>query len=353
MARCGRRPTGHVPWPLAGRPGTCGARALDRLERRHRSLGPPWLARRNSVSSGVSVARRRGLAERRGLAGRSGLAGGRGFALRELFTRRECLSKSHPSWGWHGLLRRPGRRAGRPPAGAHPRRRVRSCLVSGLRRRRRAGRRRPGLDRPGARCTTRIRLPECLASTLRSRRPHGARGGVGTEGPGRSRRAGRARIARNIDQAAGRIHRRRIQHPPPLTAWSRWRRRTVPVTGGPAAGRTSVHPGLGERENQQRNQADRETGHAESHAQVGLARGHGDPAHHDHPGTEHRHGGDKPHPCVRGGIRAHRSTIASWFAPRKPYGQVRRIRVATEAVSAVPAAAAAVSRAGADDTLWA
>jgi hypothetical protein len=98
----------------------------------------------------------------------------------------------------------------------------------------------------------------------------------------------------------------------------------VPVTGGPVPGRTPFHPGPGERENQQRNQANRETGSAERHAQLGLASDHEDPAHHDHPGTDHRHGGDKPHPPGRGGIRAHRSTIASWFAPRKPYGQVRR-----------------------------
>ena len=102
----------------------------------------------------------------------------------------------------------------------------------------------------------------------------------------------------------------------------------VLVTGGAAA-----RPGPGERENQQGDQAHREARHAQSHAQTGdrttgapadqvgdRARHHENPAGHDHHGADHREGNDKPHPPGRGGIGAHRSTIASRYAARKPLG---------------------------------
>jgi hypothetical protein len=44
---------------------------------------------------------------------------------------------------------------------------------------------------------------------------------------------------------------------------------------------------------------------------------------HEHDGAQHRRSDDYPHPAGGGFIRAHCSTIASPFLPRKPYEQVR------------------------------
>ena len=279
---------------------------------------------------------------RRALAGRGGLAGGWGFAGRERLTR------PHPSGGWHGLMGRPADRARRPPARAGSRDRLCADRVSGPRRRPHAANRRPGLARPAVRCATRRRRPERLASSLRPGRPDTPRRVVEPGGPGRSGGAGRARIARNIDQAARRIHGRRVQHPLALATRPRRRRRTAPVTGRPAAGRPAASSGP---EKQQGNQANRETRYGQRRAQAGdmaagaLSGDHEDPARHDHHGADHRQGGGKPHPPGTGGIRAHRSTIASWFAPRKPYGQVRPSRLAFSTIGAVSSPrAAAVPR---------
>jgi hypothetical protein len=243
----------------------------------------------------------------------------------------ECTARPHPPRRWHGLLARAAGRAGRPPAGRRPLGRVRSCLVSGPRRRRsRAARGRP-VREPG--------------------------------GPGRSRGAWRAPVAGHVDQAARRVHGRRVQHPVPLTARSRGRRRTVPVTSGPAARRAPSGPG--ERENQQRHQPDDETRHAQSHAQAGEmtarapidqvgghARHDQDPARHDHHRADHRQGDDKPHPPGWDGVRAHRSTIASRFAPRKRSWQVRPSRLPIGDATAEPFGEPWLSPRNPGDTLW-
>jgi hypothetical protein len=267
------------------------------------------------------------------------MAGGRGFPGRVRVPRRELIprggrvARPHPAGRWHGLLARAAERAGRSPTGTPGR--VRPCLVSGpWWRRSRAARRRPGRARLAARCAARHRRPERLPSTRRPRRPCRPRPVGEPGGPGRSRGARCSPVAGHVDQAARRVHGRRVQHPPPLTARPRRRRRAVPVTSGPVAGRAPGPSGPGERENQQRNQADDETRHAQSHEgdatarapadQVGgRARHDQDPARHNHHGADHRQRSDKPHPPGRGGIRAHRSTIASRFASRKPYRHVR------------------------------
>ena len=255
--------------------------------------------------------------------------------------------------------------AGRPPPSGRSRGRVRRGLVSGPRwRRPHPARRRRGPVRPAARCA-RHRLPERLASTLRPRGPHRPRTVGEPRGPGRSRGARRARVAGNIDQAARRIHGGRVQDPPPLTARPRRRRRTPPVTSGPAAPRGPESCPPGEREEHQRNQAKRETCHAQSHAHTGDmaagapaqpvgggARHHENPARHDHHGADHRQGNDKPHPPGWGGIRAHRSTIASWFAARKPYRQVRLSRLASGIGHREAFGGSGRRRGHASDTLW-
>jgi hypothetical protein len=228
---------------------------------------------------------------------------------------------------------------------------MRSGLVSGpWRRRSHATRWWPGLASAAARSTACRRRPERLTGTLsprgtlRPRGPHRPWTVRRPGGPGRSRGscgARRASVAGDVDQPARRIHGRRVQHPSPLTARPRRGRRAVPVTSGLMASRAPGPPGPGERGNQQRNQADRETRHAQGHTQAGdmitrapaeqvggRARHHENPARHDHDGADHRQGNDKPHPSGRGGIRAHRSTIASRFAPRKPYRQVHPLRLA-------------------------
>jgi hypothetical protein len=109
------------------------------------------------------------------------------------------------------------------------------------------------------------------------------------------------------------------------------------VTARPAVARP---PGPGEREDQQGHQPDRKARRDYGHAQrLGVAAeaavqqmrsGAGDhrsPARHDHYRTQHRQGDEEPPLPRGGGIRAHRSTIASPFAPRKPYGQVRPSRL--------------------------
>jgi hypothetical protein len=233
---------------------------------------------------------------------------------------------------------RPADRARRPPTRAGPGDRLCAGRVSGPRRWPHAVCRRPGLARPAVRCATRRRRPERLASILRPGRPDVPRRVVEPGGPGRACGAGRARITRDIDQATRRIHGRRVQHPLALATRPRRRRRTAPVTGRPAAGRPAASSGP---EKQQGNQANRETRYGQRRAQAGdmaagtLSRDHEDPARHDHHGADHRQGGGKPHPPGTGGIRAHRSTIASWFAPRKPYGQVRPSRLAFSTIGAV------------------
>ena len=222
---------------------------------------------------------------------------------------------------------------------------------------------RRGLVRPAARCAARHRRPERLASTLRPRGPRSPRTVGEPGGPGRSGCARRARVAGNIDQAARRIYGRRVQHPSPLTARPRGRRRTSPVTSGPAAARAPSAPG--EREEHERDQANRETCHAQSHAQAGdmaagapadqvggCARHHENPARQDHYGADHRQGDDKPHPPGRGGIRAHRSTIASWFAPRKPYRQGPPITTCLQDRSPRSLPGLWAPRRTAGDTLW-
>jgi hypothetical protein len=217
---------------------------------------------------------------------------------------------------------------------------MRSGRVSGSRwRGPRASGRGPRLARPAARRAARRRRPERLLSTLGSRGSHGPAGSVEAGGSCRAARGTRrARVAGNVDQATRRIHARRVQHPSPLPARPLIGRRPAPVTGGAAA----RPPGPGERENQQGHQSHREACHAQSHAQAGdmttgvpgarvgagRARHHQNPARHDHHGADHREGNDKPHPPGRGGIGAHRSTIASQYAPRKPYGQARPLRLA-------------------------
>jgi hypothetical protein len=297
------------------------------------------------------------------------MAGGRGFPgrvrvpRRELVPRRGCVARPHPAGRWHGLLARAAGRAGRSPARTPGR--VRPCRVAGpWRRRSRAARRRPGRGRLAARRAARHRRPERLPGTRRPRSPCRPRPVGEPGGPGRSRGARCAPVAGHVDQAARRVHGRRIQHSPPLTARPR-RCRAVPVTRGPVAGRA---PGLsrpGERENQQRNQADDETRHAQSHAETGdatvrapadqvggRARHDQDPARHDHHGADYRQRGDKPHPPGRGGIRAHRSTIASRFAPRKPYRQVRLSRLALGAVTTESFGELWPSPRSPGDTLW-
>jgi hypothetical protein len=280
---------------------------------------------------------------------------------RERLPWRERMARPHPPRRWHGLLARAAGRAGRPPAGSRPRGRVRSCLVSGpWLRRSRTARGRPGLARPAARCAARRRR---LASTLRPGGPCGSRPVREPGRLGRSRGARRAPVAGHVDQAARRVHGRRLQHPVPLTVRSRGRRRTVPVTSGPAP--RWAPSGPAERENQQRNQPNDETRRAQSHAQAGemtartptdrvssRARHDQDPARHDHHRADHRQGNDKPHPPGWDGVRAHRSTIASRFAPRKPYWQVRPSRLPLGAATAEPFGEPWLSPRNPGDTLW-
>jgi hypothetical protein len=261
---------------------------------------------------------------RRGLAGRSPLVPGvavlrlavLGLARWEGPARRWALAgRSHPTGGWwHGLLWPTGL-AGRSPAGTRSWGRVWSGLVAGLRwGRAHAARRRLGLTRRAAGWAARRGRPERLASALRSRRR--PRGDVGSRRPGRSRGTRRPRVARNIDQATGRVHGGRIQHPlpppPPFTGRPGRPRGPVPVTSGPAA---SPSPAPGERENYPGDQANRETRHDQGHAQEGdmtarapadqmggHARDDQDSARYDHQRADHPQGDDKPHPPGRGGI---------------------------------------------------
>jgi len=321
---------------------------MDAVEGRPLSVGAPRLAGRGRVTWGVPRPLRRAGARRRALPERGTWPGARGL------TGREGLAWPHPPLGRHGRLRRPARLARRwSPAGAWPGARVRCGLVSG-----------PRWSGPRA-------GPEGLAGTAGRLGPHIPLGGsplggsplggspLGGVEPGRSGRAcgtRRARVARNVDQATRRIHARRFQHSAALLARPPGRRRPAPVPGGPTTARPS---GPGERENQQGHQANREARHAHGHAQAGVmtTRGpadqvasraphHEKPARNDHHGAGHREGNDKPHPSGRGGIRAHRSTIASRYAPRKPYGQVRPSRLAFRTVTAEPARGAALARAG-------
>jgi hypothetical protein len=289
------------------------------------------------------------------------MAGTRRLPGRDRVPWRERVARPHPPRRWHGLLARAAGRAGRPPAASRPRGRVRSCLVSGpWWRRSRAACGRPGLARSAARGAGRRRR---LASTLRRGGPCGPRTVREAGGPGRSRGARRTPVAGHVDQAARRVHGRRIQHLTPLTVRSRGRRRAVPVTSGPAARRAPSDPG--QRENQQRNQPDDQTRHAQSHAQAGemtagaptdqmgdRARHDQDPARHDHHRADHRQGNDKPHPPGWDGVRAHRSTIASRFAPRKQYRQVRLSRLPLGTATAEPFGEPWLSPRNPGDTLW-
>jgi hypothetical protein len=370
VAGAGWRPGSWAAGPRAEWPGTGGAGGMDGFERR--SFWPPRLARRSRVVSGAAVARRaltwsrrRALARRGILTGREGMAGTRRLPGPERVRRREGIARPHPPGRRHGrrhgLLARAAGRAGRPPAGSRPLGRVRSCLVSGpWWRRSRAARGRPRLAGPAARYAARRRR---LASTLRPGGRCGPRPVREPGGPGRSRGAWRAPVAGHVDQAAWRVHGRRVQDRVPLTARSRRRRRPVPVTSGPAARRASSGPA--ERENQQRSQPDDETRHAQSYAQAGEmtarvpadqvdgpARHDQDPARHDHHRADHRQGNDKPHPPGWDGVRAHRSTIASRFAPRKPYWQVRPSRLPLGAAAAEPFGQPRLSPRNPGDTLW-
>ena len=306
------------------------------------------------------------------------MAGSRGFPGRDRVPRRERvprgerIARPHPAGRWHGLLvRAAGRwhgllvraagRARRSPGGIPGR--VRPCLISRPWCCSRVARRWPGRARLDASRAARHRRPERLRSTRRPRRPGRPRLVGEPGGPGRSGGARCAPVAGRVDQTARRVHGRRVQRPPPATARPRGPRRAVPVTGRPVAGRTPGPPGPGERENQQRNHADDETRYAQSHEgdatvrapadQVGgRARHDQDPSRHDHHGADHRQRGDKPHPPGRGGVRAHRSTIASRFAPRKPYRQVRPSRLVLGAVTAEPFGELWPSPRNPGDTLW-
>jgi hypothetical protein len=57
----------------------------------------------------------------------------------------------------------------------------------------------------------------------------------------------------------------------------------------------------------------------------GRAHDHENQAQQDRSSAHDRQNDDEPHP-PGGGIRAHWSTIASWFAPRKLYRQARALR---------------------------
>jgi hypothetical protein len=186
-------------------------------------------------------------------------------------------------------------------------------------------------------CAARGRRAEGLANAPGRLVPRGPLRAVQPGGPGRVRGARRAGVAGNVDQATWRIHARRLQYPSPVPTRPQGRRGPVPVTTGPPTTRPS---GPGEHENQQGHQTDGEARHAHSHAQAavmttrvpaeqvgGRARHHENAARYDHHGADHREGNDKPHPPGRGGIGAHRSTIASRYASRKPYGQVRPSRL--------------------------
>jgi len=214
--------------------------------------------------------------------------------------------------------------------------RVRRCRVAGPRwHRPHPGRRRPGFVRPLARCAARHRRPERLAIAPGARGPGSPRAVGRPWRPGRCRGARCARVAGHVDQPARRIHGRRVQRPPPVTAGPGGSRHMAAVTSLPAVSRAPGPDDPDEREEHQRNQANREARCAQSQTQAGdmaartradqvggRACHHEKPARHDHHGADHRQGHDKPHPPGRDGISAHRSTIASRFAPRKPYRQV-------------------------------
>jgi hypothetical protein len=223
--------------------------------------------------------------------------------------------------------------------------------------------RRPG----GLRRPCRPRRSGGLRKRCRPRRPGGLRRRC------RRRRRGGPRgvdIAGNVQQVARRVHRGRGQHlVPARTCAGIGRRLTRAAFGSAAPGpiailpggcrgampvgrrRPAVGPGLPgptltpgrppsprEGDYQHGHQANSDACRAQGQAKDGdvtsrtsadhvhgRAHDHENQAQQDRSSAHHRQADDEPHP-PGGGIRAHWSTIASRFAPRKLYRQARPLR---------------------------
>ena len=290
---------------------------------RRRAIGRSGLVRRRGPGM------RRGRVGRRGAVGRCGPMGRRGTMTRHGLARRHgrsgprCLSGTQTIAGRHGLAfsRRMGYPAG--TGGVH------SCLVSRARRlssgttcpgpvlgpsatRGTSGHRRRG-RLTGARAGVRIRDPGGPWTPLSLCCPNAVRGSVGPrvgEGSWVARAAWLPRgpmspsprvfrpadIPGHVEQAARRVHARRIQDVRP--------------------GRTSPRPApAGERENHQHDQAERDTRRAHIQPQAGhtarrlprqgphgQAQDHQDDAERDRRGARNRQDDDKSHPSAGSGI---------------------------------------------------
>ena len=319
--------------------------------------------RRGGAIGRSGPVRRRGSGMRRGGVGRCGPMGRRGTMAGHGLTRRPwCLGGTQAIAGRYGpaVSRRMGypagtsrahsrlvRRARRLSCGAtHPGPVLGPSATGGTGGHRRRGR------VMGPRAGIRIRDPGGLWASLSLSRPDAVRGTVGPrvgEGPWvlRTARIPRgslspsprvfrpADIPGHVEQAARRVHTRRIQDMRP----GRTSPRPAPVTG--AAMVCPGHPAAllaapaDERGNHQHDQTERDTCHARIQPQAahtaprrprpgphGQALDHQEHAERDRRGAHDRQDDDKSHPSAGRGIRAHCSTIASRLPPRKPYGQV-------------------------------
>ena len=260
-ARRGMTRTARLgPGPATASPGWRAVKGVDGFPGRHGtawaygSAGRHAVTRRQAVTRGQALTRRRGLAwprrfarsartARRGRATRGGgFARRRAAARRHRLTRRHGLSRhgltrrhrltrrhwrtgarrlmgSHAVTGWYGrhlAVALSGKDAA-GTRGVHPRRTDRSWWLSSG-----TGHRRPVTAPPGARCTRWPRRQGRLTGargSVRPRHPRGCRASLASPGsrasPGSC--ASRRRVARasgfprHIEQAARRIHTRRIQ----------------------------------------------------------------------------------------------------------------------------------------------
>ena len=344
VAGASGRSAARVPLPLAEPPRVPGLEGAARRQggTRARRVGLP----------GPHAVTRRPL----GVLGRLGRLGGR---------RTPAGARGIRSW-----LVGPGRRP------AHPTRRspVLTVPAAGCTRARgrpepfsrNLGPGRPGPVGPWRRCRSRRPGSPCRRCRLRP--------------PGRPRRRCRLRcpvrlwgagVAGNVEQVARRVHRRRVQYLVPARTWPGIAGRptraafgraapgliavliAVPLAGcrgampvarrmpvvrpGPPGPAPARPPGPRERGYQQGRQADRDACRGQGQAEDGdmAGRTRADHvrrrAHHDENQAQQDRSGahdrqaDEPRP-PGGGIRAHWSTIASPFAPRKPYRQARALR---------------------------
>jgi len=360
-----RRPRRERPRGVLRCPDDLGVPAVERL----RGLGGP--GRPRGPGAGPVTARTGVAGATCGPAGPAALARNRTRRRRVRRVARRAAARADRSPGSHSpgshspgshspgsrIVREPGvagryrltRRHRAPGAGRLPGARV----VSGRHRRRRLT---AGSMRPAA-GTARVHPWRVTGMRRLSARSGGRRRAGGPQDFRDlliSRYPGRATVPGHVDQAAGRVHVRRIQYgrpagprsavtasrvrragPEPLLAAPRGRRlraraplpvvRHVPGTpGGPDPGEGEHHQDHQPERDARRDHVQPDPGHVRRRAPAqkphDRVREHQDDTRHDRHGGRHRQQDDQSHPPGRGGIRAHCSTIASRLPPRKPYG---------------------------------